>query len=100
MKTSQSLVIFLLACTISLLLPSVSQASGIEPPLLSVSGQGMAHAAPDEAVITISVTNHAADANTAQQVNASKASAIQNAIKGLGIDDKDIQTRNYSFYPT
>ncbi|MBQ1914916.1 MAG: SIMPL domain-containing protein, partial [Selenomonadaceae bacterium] len=100
MKTSQSLVIFLLACTISLLLPSVSQASGIEPPLLSVSGQGMAQAAPDEAVITISVTNHAADANTAQQVNASKASAIQNAIKALGIDDKDIQTRNYSFYPT
>ncbi|MBQ1913988.1 MAG: SIMPL domain-containing protein [Selenomonadaceae bacterium] len=99
-KASQNLVLFLLACAISLLLPSVSQASGMEPPLLSVNGQGMAQAAPDEAVVTISVTNHASDAKTAQQVNVSKASAIQNAIKGLGIEDKDIQTRNYSFYPT
>lgn len=100
MKASKNLVLFFLACAISILLPPVSQAAGIEPPLLSVSGQGIAQAAPDEAIVTISVTNHAADAKTAQQVNASKAAAIQNAIKALGIDDKDIQTHNYSFYPT
>lgn len=100
MKASKNLVLFFLACAISILLPPVSHAAGIEPPLLSVSGQGIAQAAPDEAIVTISVTNHAADAKTAQQVNASKAAAIQNAIKALGIDDKDIQTHNYSFYPT
>ena len=92
-----------LACLLSvlaLLVSGVAQAAEAELPVLSVSGEGSALGSPDQAVVTISVTNHSPDAKTAQQENAARAAAVQNAIRALGIGGKEIQTCNYSFYPT
>ncbi|MCH3958601.1 MAG: SIMPL domain-containing protein [Selenomonas sp.] len=69
-------------------------------PLLSVDGQGTGTATPDIATVTIGVVSHASDAGKAQNDNAWKSDQINKAVKGLGIDSKDIQTNNYSFQPT
>ena len=99
MKSVHSSILFLLlACF--LVLPGIAHAATSEPPILSVSGQGSAQGSPDQAVVTISVTNHAADAKTVQRENAARAGTIQKALQELGIPTKDIQTRNYSFHPT
>lgn len=68
-------------------------------PTLSVDGQGTGTAAPDIATVTIGVTTQGKDAAKAQNDNAWVSNQIQAAVRGLGIEEKDIQTRNYSFYP-
>ena len=68
-------------------------------PTLSVDGQGTGTATPDMATVTIGVTTQGKDAAKAQNDNAWVSNQIQSAVRGLGIDEKDIQTRNYSFYP-
>ena len=68
-------------------------------PTLSVDGQGTGTAAPDMATVTIGVTTQGKDAAKAQNDNAWVSNQIQAAVRGLGIEEKDIQTRNYSFYP-
>ncbi len=95
-KTSWILFLFVLF----LALPNMASASEADASVLSVTGEGSAQGAPDQATLTISVTNHASDAKAAQGENAARAADIQNALKSMGIDGKDIQTRNYSFYPT
>lgn len=69
-------------------------------PTLSVTGEGTAYSAPDMAKITVGVTTHASDANTAQNTNAATSDKVYKAIRALGISEKDIQTNNYNFYPT
>ena len=78
----------------------MASASETDASVLSVTGEGSAQGTPDQATLTISVTNHARDAKAAQRENAASATKIQNALKSMGIDGKDIQTRNYSFCPT
>lgn len=94
----------LFACTLLLFPLSPAQgecaAEKAEPAILSVSGEGSAEAAPDRAVITIGIKTHATDAQEAQAGNAAAAASIQQALKDLGIPDKDMQTRGYSFHPT
>ncbi|MBR3456829.1 MAG: SIMPL domain-containing protein [Selenomonadaceae bacterium] len=95
-KTSWILFLFVLF----LALPNMASASETDASVLSVTGEGSAQGTPDQATLTISVTNHARDAKAAQRENAASATKIQNALKSMGIDGKDIQTRNYSFCPT
>ena len=54
-------------------------------PILSVDGSGTASGAPDQAIVSIGVTNYAANAGDAQTENASRAAAIQTALLQLGI---------------
>lgn len=87
----------------ALLLTSTSvstvDAAELTVPTLSVSGEGRAQCQPDRAVISIGVATFNRDAAAAQNENAKISSVIQSAIQSLGIDAKDIQTRNYSFNP-
>lgn len=93
--------IFFLLAFFALFLCSPEMAlAAAEPPILSVNGEGRAQAAPDQAIVTFSVTSHAADGKAAQRENAAASSALRDAIKAMGIEDKDIQTRDYSFHPT
>lgn len=69
-------------------------------PILSVDGRGTANTEPDMATVAVGITTYATDAGKAQNDNAWVAGEIQKAIAQLGIADKDIQTRNYSFRPT
>lgn len=86
--------------SLCLFLPGMAQAAEAEQPVLSVSGRGSAQGEPDQAVIAISVVNRDSDAERAQQENAARASSIRHALLSLGIEERDIQTRDFSFYPT
>ncbi|MBX4189355.1 SIMPL domain-containing protein [Candidatus Parcubacteria bacterium] len=66
---------------------------------ISVSGKGEAFATPDIATFTFSVSADAKAVADAQEAVTKKTDAITAALKDLGVDDKDIQTVDYSVYP-
>jgi len=78
--------------------PSDSQG---QPPLrtVSVMGSGKAILTPDIAYVNIGVHTENKNAAEAVAANTSQAQKVIDAIKGLGIDSKDIQTTNFSIYP-
>ena len=103
MKIESKIFRQFLAClvAVAVFLPvSVGLADGKEVSVVSVDGSAEVEAAPDEATVAIGVTTHDKDAAAAQTENARRAAALQNAAKALGIDGKDIKTRNYNFRPT
>ena len=87
--------LFLMSCSAAFAAPQQETPR----PTLSIDGQGTGTAAPDMATVTIGVTTQGKDAAKAQNDNAWVSNQIQAAVRGLGIAEKDIQTRNYSFYP-
>lgn len=69
-----------------------------QPRTISVTGTGKAMAAPDIAYITVGVDTKSSSAIVAAEENNQKMNGVVAAIKGLGIEDKDIQTINYNIY--
>jgi len=63
---------------------------------LSVTGNGTSRVPPDLAVASIGVRVQDQDAGAAVGENSTKSNAVISAIKTLGIEDKDIQTTNFS----
>ena len=88
-----------LMCCFALFSPMAVVAAEKEPSILSVSGSGMVQSTPDQATITIGVVTQGLTAGDAQQENAVKATAIREALRTLGIEDKDIKTEEYNFRP-
>lgn len=88
-----------LMCCFALFSPMAVVAAEKEPSILSVSGSGMVQSTPDQATITIGVVTQGLTAGDAQQENAVKATAIREALRMLGIEDKDIKTEEYNFRP-
>ncbi len=72
-----------------------------EPPMrtITVTGTGMVTLTPDVAYVYIGVQTQDASASTAMDDNNARAQAVIDAIKSLGVEDKDIQTTNFSIYP-
>lgn len=67
---------------------------------LSVVGEGKVEVVPDTAKVDVGVTvQKAATVEAAQSEIDKTNNAIIEAMKGLGIDKKNIQTSNYSIYP-
>ena len=66
---------------------------------ISVGGKGEVFAVPDTAQFTASVIETAADVKTAQNAAAKKANGIIAYVKSAGVDEKDIQTTDYSISP-
>ena len=66
---------------------------------ITVTGTGMVTLTPDIAYITIGVQTQNASASQAVSDNNTQAQAIVTAIKGFGVDDKDIKTTNFSINP-
>jgi uncharacterized protein YggE len=66
---------------------------------ITVAASGEARGAPDQANLSAGVTTTAATANEAVGMNAHKMTAVFDALKRLGIADKDIQTSNFSVQP-
>jgi len=66
---------------------------------LTVTGSGMVTLTPDVAYIYIGV--HTENVSVAEAVaeNNTKAQAVATAIKGFGVEVKDIQTTNFSIWP-
>ena len=66
---------------------------------LTVTGQGEIKSKPDKADITIGVVTENKSSSVAAKENATASQRVQNAIKQLGVAEKDIQTVNYSIQP-
>jgi uncharacterized protein YggE len=68
-------------------------------PVLTVSGNGEARVAPDEATVRLGVVAQAPTARGAQDQANRAAGAALEAIRKLGIEAKDIQTSGLSLSP-
>jgi uncharacterized protein YggE len=66
---------------------------------ITVLGYGAISVKPDIAYVSVGVTTQQVDPKSAQSNNAASMDEVLAAIKGLGIEEKDIQTSEYSIYP-
>jgi len=66
---------------------------------VTVTGQATVFAAPDQAVLVVSVQNDAADAATAMDQNAKTMQAVIDRLKGEGLPDSAIETTGVQVYP-
>ena len=64
--------------------------------LLSVSASGQAESRPDRAQFQAGIQTWAASAKAASEANAKKITEIVGALRELGVEEKDIQTRAVS----
>src|SRR4030042_1888619 len=69
-----------------------------QPRIINVTGNAQVIQAPDIAYISIGVHSEAKTAKEAVASNNSQTQAVIDAIKGQGVDAKDIQTTNFSVY--
>ena len=67
--------------------------------LFSADGQGKATAVPDQATVDAGVTQTATTVSDAQNKTNTQTQKIINAIKTLGVAEKDIKTTNYNVSP-
>jgi uncharacterized protein YggE len=89
------------ACVIAAaaLAPVSSQAAENIEKLVTVTGEGMVAAVPDNAVIRIGVSSQGKTARAASDANAKDMGVVLAAIKESGIADRDIQTTSLSLQP-
>ncbi|MCX6737843.1 MAG: SIMPL domain-containing protein [Candidatus Parcubacteria bacterium] len=66
---------------------------------ITVSGEGEIYAKPDLALDTFTVTTEAKTVEKAVTDNTGKMNAIIDAMKALGIEDKDLKTTSFNIYP-
>lgn len=66
---------------------------------LTVEGQGKAYMSPDMAYIDVGVTADAETSEEAVEEGSKKMENVTEALKSFGVEEKDIQTTNYSVYP-
>lgn len=67
---------------------------------LTVSGSGKVFEAPDVAYVNIGVHTEGEDAGAALDANTAQVQKVIDALKGLGVDAKDIQTTSFNIYPS
>jgi len=66
---------------------------------IAVSASGEASGAPDMAVVTLGVVEEAASAEDALSANSAAMAKITEALKGEGIEARDLQTSGFSIRP-
>lgn len=66
---------------------------------IMVEGTGKGTSIPNLAVISFSVTEEGATVADAQNKATEKTDAALSAVKGLGIEEKDVKTISYNVYP-
>ncbi len=79
--------------------PAQAQPTSETPHTISVTGSGIAYGAPDLATLQVGVQSRHGDAGLAVDENTRRMNAIVAALKELGLEEKDIQTTNFSVYP-
>jgi len=70
-----------------------------DPHTITMTGHGEIKAAPDIATINAGVTSNAATAAAALSANSARMTQIFDALRKLGIPDRDIQTAGFSVSP-
>ncbi len=94
------LAVFLAIKSLSELKESSYIGKGVYPAnVISVSGTGEVLTVPDVASFSFSVTEEGKTAGDAQSKATQKMNAIIDAVKAMGIDEKDIKTISYNSYP-
>ncbi len=89
-----------LALAAALALPAAAIASEpARPPHITVSGEGEATAAPDLALISLSVMREAKTAREAMDANNDAMASVIAAMKGFGIAERDLQTAGIQISP-
>ncbi|CAA0123576.1 26 kDa periplasmic immunogenic protein [Halioglobus japonicus] len=73
-------------------------ADDVQPRIL-VSGEGSVDIAPDMAVLMLSVSREAPTAREALTANSAAMSKVLEAMTGLGIDKRDLQTASFDIQP-
>ena len=89
----------LLLCILLLFTVSAYAKEQENPNTITVQGSSIQEITPDQATLFIGVTSTETTAEAARNDNAQKASALQNKLTALGIDNDNIKTSNYSIYP-
>jgi uncharacterized protein YggE len=79
--------------------PCATLADQAAPRILTVPGQGIAKAAPDQAQFSTGVVTQERTAALALAANSRAMNAVFGTLNKLGIADKDIQTSNFSLSP-
>jgi len=78
---------------------AASQVNNSQPQGLSVSGEGRASAAPDVAVLGLGVSAKAATVKAANSQAQEAISDLLDSLEDNGVQEKDIQTSQFSVYP-
>lgn len=109
MQTAASLIIPIIAFFVLLFVYtklagpvpfSVSQVTTQKTDTFNVSAEGVAETKPDIATVTVGIESRGSTIKNAQdQINA-VINNVSEAVKALGVDEKDIRTINYSINPT
>lgn len=88
----------LVACLSSASQAAVASDDNPAPRIL-VTGEGSVDVAPDMAVLVLSVMREAPTAREALTANSTAMSKVLNAMAGLGIAKRDLQTANFDIQP-
>lgn len=67
---------------------------------ITVSGDGKVYAKPDIALVSLGVNTTGKTTQDVITRNTEKMNAVIEAVKSLGVEEKDIQTTNYNLYPS
>ncbi len=79
---------------------TVNQAAPETVRTLEVNGTGVTYLTPDIATVYVGVHTEAPSATEAVDANKGKTTAVIDALKGAGVDEKDIRTTNFSIWPS
>lgn len=71
---------------------------GIEQRVINVTGNGVVSTTPDIGYLHIGVHTENVDSDDAVNENNNLTRNVKNALKEYGVEDKDIQTSNFSIY--
>lgn len=88
-------------CTVFLIATGIPAAAADQAPMrtMTMSGEGSAKAAPDQAQFSTGVITQDRTAALALAANSRAMNAVFATLKRLGIADKDIQTSDFSLSP-
>src|SRR6202521_6339644 len=81
------------------LLTAPALAQVIPPPTIAVTGEAQVSVPPDLAQIDGGVTSEAKTAREASEANNTAMGKVLLALKGAGIEEKDVQTSRLSLQP-
>ena len=79
---------------------SVTSVTTTKSDTFQVSGEGKVSVPPDVALINVGVQAQAATVKDVQNLLNSNINRVSEAIKKMGVDQKDIQTTNYNINPS
>jgi hypothetical protein len=90
--------LFLVVLTISTLI-DIQDKSAASEDVIVVSATGKVYAKPDLGLVTATVLTEATTVNEAMAENTKKMNAVIAAVKGQGVEEKDLQTTSFNMYP-